>query len=110
MPTSQFNHLSPDRPQIYPKLTSKMHYKCLKQEFIVTSAEKLDKVDRIIDKLQCGEEDGPGANYGEFQLHIHRFKGFAGTYGFDSVSLIAHRLEYYIENTRQLTSENLLDR
>ncbi|MEC8204385.1 MAG: Hpt domain-containing protein, partial [Pseudomonadota bacterium] len=36
-------------------------------------------------------------------------KGSAGTYGFDSVSLIAHRLEDYIETTRRLSSENLLD-
>jgi chemotaxis protein histidine kinase CheA len=81
----------------------------LKQEFIDTSAEKLDKIDRIIDKLYRGEEDDRGADYVEFQRDIHSLKGSAGTYGFDSVSLIAHRLEDYIETTRQLTSENLLD-
>ena len=35
----------------------------LKQEFINTSAEKLDKIDRIIDKLYRGEEDDRGADY-----------------------------------------------
>jgi len=68
----------------------------LKQEFIDTSAEKLDKIDRIIDKLYRAEEDDRGADYVEFQRDIHSLKGSAGTYGFDSVNLIAHRLEDYI--------------
>ena len=74
-----------------------------------TSAEKLDKIDRIIDKRYRGEEDDRGADYIEFQCDIHNLKGSTGTYGFDSVSLIAHQLEYYIETNKQLTSKNLLD-
>ena len=81
----------------------------LKREFIDTSAEKLDKIDAIIDRLYRGEEDDRGADFVEFQRDIHSLKGSAGTYGFDSVSLIAHRLEDYIETTRRLSSENLLD-
>jgi CheY-like chemotaxis protein/HPt (histidine-containing phosphotransfer) domain-containing protein len=81
----------------------------LKQEFIDTSAEKLDKIDGIIDQLYRGSDNDRGADFVEFQRDIHSLKGSAGTYGFGSVSLIAHRLEDYIETTRQLTSENLLD-
>ena len=81
----------------------------LKQEFIDTSAEKLNKIDRIIDKPFRGKEDDRGAEYVKFQRDIHSLKGSTDTYCFDSVSLIAHRLEYYIETTRQLTSEHLLD-
>jgi hypothetical protein len=51
----------------------------LKQEFINTSAEKLDKIDRIIDKFYRGEEDDPGADYVEFQRNIHSLKGSAVT-------------------------------
>ena len=51
----------------------------LKQEFINTSAEKLDKIDRIIDKLYRGEEDDRGADYFEFQRNTHSLKGSAGT-------------------------------
>ena len=51
----------------------------LKQEFINTSAEKLDEIDRIIDKLYRGEEDDRGADYVEFQRNTHSLKGSAGT-------------------------------
>lgn len=81
----------------------------LKQEFIDTSSEKLDRIDASIDLLYRGEEDGFGNNFIEFQRDIHSLKGSAGTYGFDSVSLIAHRLEDYIETAREVTRENFQD-
>lgn len=81
----------------------------LKLEFIDTSAEKLDKIDAIIDRLYRGEEDNRGHDFVEFQRDIHSLKGSAGTYGLQSVSLIAHRLEDYMETSRRLSSENLMD-
>ena len=51
----------------------------LKQEFIDTSAEKRDKIDRIIDKPYRGEEDDRGADYVEFQRDIHSLKGSAAS-------------------------------
>lgn len=81
----------------------------LKLEFVDTSAEKLDKIDAIIDRFYRGEADDRGADFIEFQRDIHSLKGSAGTYGLQSASLIAHRLEDYIETTRRLSKENFLD-
>lgn len=80
----------------------------LKLEFIDNSAEKLDKIDEIIDRMYRGVADDRGSDFVEFQRDVHSLKGSAGTYGFQSVSLIAHRLEDYIETTRRLTGENFL--
>lgn len=81
----------------------------LKHEFIDNSADKLDRIDGMIDRLYRGHEDSRGMQFVEFQRDVHSLKGSAGTYGFDSISLIAHRLEDYIETTRRLSQENLLD-
>jgi CheY-like chemotaxis protein/HPt (histidine-containing phosphotransfer) domain-containing protein len=80
----------------------------LRQEFIDSSSERLDKVDVLIDRMYRQEGDG-NADFVEFQRDIHSMKGSAGTYGFDSVTLIAHKLEDFIESASDLNNGQLLD-
>ncbi len=80
----------------------------LRQEFIDSSAERLDRVDELIDRMYRDRGDR-NADFVEFQRDIHSMKGSAGTYGFDSVTLIAHRLEDFIESARLLNNGQLLD-
>ena len=79
----------------------------LKQEFIDNSSERLDGIDAIIDRLYQ-ELDDRDADYMAFQRDVHSIKGTAGTYGFGSVTMIAHRLEDYIEAVPRLNNDQLL--
>ncbi len=80
----------------------------LRLEFIDDSAERLDRIDAQIDRMYRGTGDGNDV-FIEFQRDIHSLKGSAGTYGFSAVTLIAHRLEDYIEASPLLKNEHLLD-
>ena len=72
------------------------------------SAERLDQIDLLIDRMYRDTGDRK-ADFVEFQRNIHSMKGSAGTYGFDSVTLIAHRLEDFIEAAPGLNKGQLLD-
>lgn len=80
----------------------------LRQEFVDSSAERLDQIDVLIDRMYRQEGDR-NADFVEFQRDIHSMKGSAGTYGFDSVTLIAHKLEDFIEAAPDLSNGQLLD-
>lgn len=79
----------------------------LRREFIDDASERLDRIDNHIDMLYRNSGDKK-TNLIGFQREIHSMKGSAGTYGFHSVTLIAHRLEDYIETIPQLSSDLLL--
>ena len=62
----------------------------MRQEFINSNAERLDRVDVLIDLMyrRVGDRNAYSV---EFKRDIHSPKGSAGTYGFELVTLIAHR-------------------
>ncbi|MCW9034140.1 MAG: response regulator [Alphaproteobacteria bacterium] len=80
----------------------------LKQEFIESSGDRLDEIDAAIDRIfkETGDRE---ADYFQMQRDIHSIKGSAGTHGFNAVTVIAHRVEDYIESTRRLTKTQLQD-
>ncbi len=80
----------------------------LRQEFIESSGERMDRIDTLIDTMYHGAGDRC-ADLAEFQRDIHSLKGTAGTFGFDSVMLIAHRLEDFVESAPVLNNGQLLD-
>jgi chemotaxis protein histidine kinase CheA len=80
----------------------------LKQEFIDNSAEQLDKIDAMIDRLYVDSGESR-ADFMAFQRDVHSLKGAAGMHGFASVSVIAHRLEDYFEALPQLSASALAD-
>lgn len=79
----------------------------LRREFIDDASERLDRIDSHIDQLYRGSGDRK-SNLVGFQREIHSMKGSAGTYGFQSVTLIAHRLEDFIETIPQLSRDLML--
>lgn len=80
----------------------------LKTDYIEGSGDKLDKIYAIIERMHSGTGDR-GADFVDLQRDIHSLKGSAGTFGFSSVTIVAHRLEDYIEATRRLSNEQLMD-
>ena len=80
----------------------------LKTDYIEGSGDKLGKIDTIIERMHSGTGDR-GADFVDLQRDIHSLKGSAGTFGFSSVTIVAHRLEDYIEATRRLSNEQLMD-
>lgn len=80
----------------------------LKTDYIESSGDTLDKIDAIIERMHSGAGDR-GADFVDLQRDIHSLKGSAGTFGFSSVTIVAHRLEDYIEATRRLSNEQLMD-
>jgi len=76
----------------------------LKQDFIESSIEKLDDVDKIIDNIY-NERGHRGDQFFQLQRDIHSIKGSAGTHGMNVVTLVAHRLEDYLEAVPRLNPE-----
>ncbi|RED53819.1 Hpt domain-containing protein [Aestuariispira insulae] len=67
----------------------------LKGEFLQDCREKLYSLDEILCRFDSG--DGETSQLvSDFKLLVHSLKGSAGSFGFASVSHIAHALEDYI--------------
>lgn len=81
----------------------------LHDEYLASAIEQLDRMDATIDRLHGATGDARHADSIDFQRDAHSLKGSAGTYGFASVGLIAHRLEDYLETTAALDSAALAD-
>lgn len=64
----------------------------LSQQFLETSAEKLDRLEAVID----GRDPTVVAPMDVTYRLAHNLKGSAGSFGYPLVSVIAHRLEDYI--------------
>ncbi|RMD65326.1 MAG: response regulator [Alphaproteobacteria bacterium] len=73
-------------------------FAALRQDFLVEARERLDDMEAVV--TGC---DGDSA---EALICLHReahsLKGFAGSVGFPSITLIAHRLEDYLAEVRVL--------
>lgn len=67
-----------------------------KQEFLVDCLENLDDADEAINGMVVGGE-GFSVHLDNFLRQIHSIKGTAGTFGFPSISAVAHRVEDFIE-------------
>ena len=70
-------------------------------EFVDNSGDRLDEIDSQIDRLHT-MDDGFDGLFLELQRSIHTMKGTAGSYGFPTVTAIAHRLEDYFETTETI--------
>ncbi|NQU62067.1 MAG: response regulator [Rhodospirillales bacterium] len=79
----------------------------LQQDFIENTKEKLDGVDHAIDQLFQDKGDR-GEFFFQLQRDVHSLKGTAGTFGFNSVTVVAHRLEDFLESHQRLSKEQWL--
>jgi len=76
----------------------------LKGDFIDNSLDKLDEIDNIINAIYSNCENR-GEKFFQLQRDVHSIKGSAGTHGLHLLTLVAHRLEDYIEASSRLTQE-----
>lgn len=67
----------------------------LREEFLAHSQSRLEILDACIASL-LATEDGGADQLIEFQREVHNLKGTGASFGFPSISLIAHRLEDYL--------------
>lgn len=71
----------------------------LRQDFIVEAKDKLDMVDSALDAIE-NEHGSYENNLLEIQRLVHSIKGGAGSFGFQSISRIAHAFEDFMEVLR----------
>lgn len=76
----------------------------LKQDFIESSLEKLDEIDEIIDNIY-NERGNRGDQFFQLQRDVHSIKGSAGTHGMHLLTLVAHRLEDFLEAAQRLNKD-----
>ena len=76
----------------------------LKEDFIAGSLEKLDDIDTIIDNIY-NERGNRGDQFFQLQRDVHSIKGSAGTHGLHLLTLVAHRLEDFLEAAPRLSNE-----
>ena len=81
----------------------------LRLEYIENSGDKLDQIDDLISKLLDFEDSNWRDVFIEFQRQVHTIKGTAGSYGFQTVTEIAHSLEDYLETSNKLGVDQLSD-
>ena len=78
----------------------------LAHEFLVDAVGTLGNLGLLVSETQQGTVD-PGYTLQTVRREIHTLKGLGSTYGFPSITVIAHRLDNYLvdletPNTRQL--------
>ena len=82
----------------------------MRQEFIVETTDRLEEVERAVDaiKNRTGNVDN---NIMEIKRLMHTIKGGGGSFGFPTVSKLAHAFEDYLETTgdvRNIVAEDVL--
>jgi len=80
----------------------------LRREFLDTADDRLGTLDELVDEVRQGKEDSP-ERMSEFRRIAHSLKGMGGTFGYPLVSVIAHRLEDFIESEADLHDDVLAD-
>jgi len=82
----------------------------MRQDFIEGARDKLEAVEDEIEGLRFGA-DGAENHILEIKRIIHSIKGSGGSFGFPTISKIAHGLEDYLETSGDIstvTAEDLL--
>ena len=80
----------------------------LREEFLAHGQMRLEILDACIVSLSA-PGGGDADRLVTFRREVHNLKGAGGTYGFPSISLIAHRLEDYLSSAGNPTAKQLGD-
>ena len=80
----------------------------LREEFLAHSQTRVEILDACIASLSA-PDDGGADRLIEFQREVHNLKGAGGSFGFPTLSLIAHRLEDYLSSAGNPTAKQLGD-
>lgn len=78
------------------------------QEFLEGCADRLEEVDSAL--IQLRNKPGSGEHsLLEIKRHIHSLKGMGSTFGYSSISMIAHALEDYFETMFTPSEDGVYD-
>ena len=80
----------------------------LAQEFLVDSVETLGNLGLLVSETHDGKVDG-GYTLQTVRREIHTLKGQGSSFGFPSITAIAHRLENYLVDLETLETRQLDD-
>lgn len=80
----------------------------LRLEFIDDARDRLEVMNAAIGGAEKGTRDH-GEVVGLLRLEAHNFKGMGTTFGYPTVSLVAHRLEDYLSGLKKLDPKQLGD-
>lgn len=75
----------------------------IRQDFIVNTRDKLEVVEEEIEALRNGADD-PENHVLEIKRIIHSIKGGGGSFGFPTISKVAHGLEDYLETSGDVST------
>lgn len=75
----------------------------MRQEFIIETGDKLEEIEQVVGQLR--ERQGNHENnISEIKRLMHTIKGGGGSFGFPTVSKVAHAFEDYLETTGDITN------
>lgn len=80
----------------------------LRQDFIDNTRDKLEVVDDEIEALRSGSENSEH-HILEIKRIIHSIKGAGGSFGFPTISKVAHGLEDYLETSGDVSTVTAAD-
>ncbi|WP_448202672.1 Hpt domain-containing protein [Azospirillum sp. sgz302134] len=80
----------------------------LRVEFIDDARDRLEVMNTAIDGASKGTRDH-GEAIGVLRLEAHNFKGMGTSFGYPTVSLVAHRMEDYLAGLKELDLRQLAD-
>ena len=77
-------------------------------EFLEACEDRLNEIDAALSSIR-DKSSSSGNAVLEIKRHVHSMKGTGGTFGFSSISLLAHGLEDYFETMFVLNENGLHD-
>jgi len=80
----------------------------LSEEFLDNCLDHVDQMDVIVERLLRDQGD-KAENHLALQREVHNIKGQAATFGFPSLSSLAHALEDFMETAEIIEDEQLSD-
>lgn len=80
----------------------------LEREFLEACEDRLNEVDTALDSLRSEKASNENEIL-EIKRHIHSLKGMGTTFGFSSITLMAHALEDYFETLFELGEKGIHD-
>ena len=79
-------------------------YRQLQTEFLDSTDDCAERIEALADKALRGGGDSKAA-LKEIRREAHTLKGMGGSFGYPLVSTIAHKLEDYLADEKELTAE-----
>jgi CheY-like chemotaxis protein/HPt (histidine-containing phosphotransfer) domain-containing protein len=80
----------------------------VRQSFLEDTADRLDAIEGILDQYRRGAAKGPEP-IANLRREAHTLKGAGTSFGFPAITVIAHRLENYLQDLTKLADRAIGD-